>query len=82
MSEADKALVYRWFREVWNEGREDSIDELFSAVGVAHGISESDVDLRGPAEFKPFVRTLRSAFPDLHIVVEDAMASGDRVTSA
>ena len=31
MSEANKALVRRWFEEVWNQGREESIDELFDA---------------------------------------------------
>jgi hypothetical protein len=29
MSEQNKPLVKRWFEEVWNQGRESTIDELF-----------------------------------------------------
>jgi steroid delta-isomerase-like uncharacterized protein len=80
MSEANKALVRRWFEEVWNQGREDTIDELLAANGVGHGLSDNDVDVHGPAEFKPFVRSLRGAIPDMRMTVEDAVAEGDRVS--
>ena len=71
MSEENKKLMRRWFEEVWNQGREESIDELFSATGVAHGLGETDAVVRGPDQFKPLVRNLRSSLPDLHISVED-----------
>jgi steroid delta-isomerase-like uncharacterized protein len=38
-------------------------------------------DLRGPEEFKQFVRMYRSAFPDLVLTVEDQIAEGDRVVT-
>ena len=79
MSEANKALVRRWFEEVWNQGREKTIDELFAADGVAHGLGDTEADTRGPAGFKPFFRNLRGSFPDLHMTVEDAIAEGDKV---
>jgi hypothetical protein len=53
MQQNAKALVHRWFDEVWNQGREDTIDELFSD-GVAYGLGESDVTVNGPSEFKVF----------------------------
>ncbi|MBC7931852.1 MAG: ester cyclase, partial [Rubrivivax sp.] len=34
MSEDNKALMRRWFEEVWNKGREDAIDELFAEEGL------------------------------------------------
>ena len=37
MSEENKALVRRWFEEVWNKGRAEAIDEMFDEYGVAHG---------------------------------------------
>ncbi len=80
MSEANKMLVRRWFKEVWNEGREDTIDELFAAHGVGYGLGDTDVALRGPAEFKPFVRNLRGALPDMRITIDDMLAEGDKVT--
>jgi hypothetical protein len=33
MSEQNKALAKRWFEEVWNQGRESTIDELFHPQG-------------------------------------------------
>jgi steroid delta-isomerase-like uncharacterized protein len=79
MSEANKALIQRWFDEVWNQGRESTIDELFAADGVGRGLSDTDVDVHGPEEFKPFVRNLRGCFPDIRITIEDSIAEGDKV---
>ena len=30
MSESNRALIHRWFEEVWNKGRSDAIDEMFA----------------------------------------------------
>ena len=79
MSEANKALIRRWFDEVWNQGRESTIDELLAADAVAHGLGDTEVDLRGPAQFKPFVHNLRGAFPDIRMTIEDTLADGDKV---
>lgn len=79
MTEAIKATIHRWFEQVWNKGAENVVDELFSPKGIAHGIGETDPDLYGPADFKPFVRNLRNAFRDVRIDVEDTVAEGDMV---
>jgi steroid delta-isomerase-like uncharacterized protein len=79
MTETNKALVRRWFREVWNEGREATIDELFAESGVAYGLGDTETEVRGPAQLKPFVRNLRSSFPDLQISIHDIMAEEDKV---
>jgi hypothetical protein len=74
--EADnKALIHRWFDEVWNQGREDLIDELRAPEAVATGLGETDVPVRGPAKFKTFYRNLRSSFPDLHARVDDMVVA-------
>jgi steroid delta-isomerase-like uncharacterized protein len=80
MSEANKTLVRRWFDEVWNQGREETIDELFAASGVGYGLGDTETPIQGPAGVKPFVRNLRGALPDIHMTIEDIMAEGDRVT--
>ena len=61
MSEANKAIVRRWFEEVWNQGREETIDELFAEHAVGYGLGDTDVTTRGPAEFKIFANNLRGA---------------------
>ncbi|MEK6279671.1 MAG: ester cyclase [Acidobacteriota bacterium] len=78
----NKALLRRWFDEVWNKGRAEAIDEMFSADGIAHGLADTPENtLRGPAGFKPFHETFRGAFPDVEVVVEDMIAEGDKVVA-
>jgi len=79
MQETNQALVRRWFKEVWNEGREATIDELFAQSCIAYGLGEGEAEVHGPAEFKPFVRNLRGSFPDIHIGIQDIMAEDDKV---
>jgi steroid delta-isomerase-like uncharacterized protein len=77
-----KAFIRRWFTEVWNEGREAAIDEMFAEDGVAYGLSdEAGAPLRGASGFKPFFRNFRGAFPDIEVSVEDTIAEGDRVAA-
>ena len=79
MIEQNKGLVRRWFKEVWNEGREATIDELFSDAGVGYGLGDTETEVRGRAQFKVFVRNLRGSLPDIHISVEDIMGEDDKV---
>lgn len=80
MSTDNKALMHRWFEEVWNKGRAEAIDEMFAEDGVAHGlVDEQGNELYGPAGFKPFFANFRNAFPDIEVTIEDAIAEGDKV---
>ena len=82
MSEENKALVRRWFEEVWNKGRAEAIDEMFAEDGVAHGLADDPgAPLRGPTGFKPFFRRFREAFPEMEVVVEDTVSEGDKVAA-
>jgi steroid delta-isomerase-like uncharacterized protein len=82
MSEENKALVRRWFDEVWNKGRAEAIDELFAENGIAHGLSDDPANpIKGPSNFRPFHTTFREAFPNMMIVVEDMVAEGDKVAA-
>ena len=76
MSTENKALVRRWFKEVWNEGNAKTIDELLTDRSVIHGLGE---DLRGPAAFKSFHAAYRDAFPDVKIQIERMVAEDDLV---
>src|SRR5262245_42446301 len=76
MSEANKALVRRWFEEVWNQGRAETIDALLAPNGRAHGLGDVPP---GPAGFKSFHAAFRNAFPDIRITLDDVIAEGDLV---
>ncbi|MEK6320817.1 MAG: ester cyclase [Acidobacteriota bacterium] len=80
MSNCNKALMHRWFEEVWNEGRAEAVDEMFAHDGIAHGlVDEHGKELSGPAAFKPFVVNFRRAFPDIEVIIEDTIAEDDEV---
>jgi predicted ester cyclase len=82
MSAANKAVVRRWFEEVWDKKREAAIRELLHPESVLHGIGPSPSQpIRGPEGFIPFWRTFVSAFPNITIEVEDVLAEGDMVAA-
>lgn len=78
MSVENKALIRRWFEEVWNKGREAAIDELLAARAVVHGLGP---DLQGPDGFKAFYRAYRNAFPDVKVQLEEIITQGDMVAA-
>ena len=77
MSEQNEALIRRWFEEVWNQRREETIDELMAEHVNAIGLPPEP--LHGPTAFKAFYRPFIAAFPQLTISVEEAYSRGDRV---
>ena len=79
MSEQNKALVKRWFEEVWNQGRESTIDELFDREGKAHGFPEPDSVLVGPDAFKAVHRSFHAAYGNIHINIDEILSEGDLV---
>jgi steroid delta-isomerase-like uncharacterized protein len=76
MSEANKHIVRRWFEEVWNQGRAQTIDDLLDQDAVLHGLGDT---MRGPGAFKPFHAAYREALPDVQIRIEELIAEGDMV---
>jgi|SRR6516162_7473184 len=71
----------RGSREVWNQGREQTIDELMAPEAVAHGLADATQTHRGPTAFKPFWAQLRGAFPDIHFTIDDVVSEGDMVAA-
>src|SRR5262249_33818708 len=71
-------LLRRWFEGVWNEGREDLIEELVAADVVCHGIGgPNDVAHGLDAGLRPIYARLRGAFGDIHFTVEATLSEGD-----
>ena len=77
-AEENVQIMRRWFQEVWNEGRMETIHELFSPEGIAHGQESPEAELHGPAQFEAFVKKTRGAFPDMKLAVEDVFATADK----
>jgi steroid delta-isomerase-like uncharacterized protein len=81
MSEENKALVRRYFEEIWDKGNLDLIDELFTTDFVRHGPTATEGEVRGQEGFESLVSMYRSALPDLRVSIEDLIAEGDRVVT-
>jgi SnoaL-like polyketide cyclase len=72
-------LMRRWFQEVWNEGRMQTVYDLLSPDAVARGQRGAEAEIRGPQEFEKFAQEIRGAFPDIKVKVEDVFGAGDKV---
>jgi steroid delta-isomerase-like uncharacterized protein len=80
VSEENKALVRRWYEELFNEGNLDVADEIVSSNHISHDPTLPDLPV-GPDGQKQLVNFYRGAFPDARIAIEDQMAEGDKVTT-
>ena len=80
MADSPESIVQRWFKEVWDEGREESIDALMAPYGVAYGLPWRTHP--GPTAFKSVLRTFRDALGDLSIEVVRTVTEGDTVAAA
>ena len=72
-------LLRRWFQEVWNEGRIQTVYDLLAPNAVARGQRAAEVEIRGPEQFEKFVHEIRGAFPDIQVKVEDVFGVDDKV---
>lgn len=81
MVEENVAATKRWFEEVWNQRRVQTIHELVAPDCVIQGVSETGEALRGPVAFLQVYNRLVSAFPDIRMTVEDCFGAGDKVAA-
>ena len=77
--EANVAAMRRWYEEVWNQRRVETIYELAAPDCLINGVSEDGQILRGLDAFAEVHKRLITAFPDMKLVVEDCFGAGDKV---
>ncbi len=77
-AEEHTAIIRRWFEEGINQGNLAVVDELFASDFVFH---EPAGDVRGREALKRAVPGFRTAFPDMHITIEDQIVTGDKVVT-
>jgi predicted SnoaL-like aldol condensation-catalyzing enzyme len=75
-TEDNKALVRRLYAEVMGKGNMTEADELLSTQYVEHLVQHLPAPTPGREGLKQLVMIVRSAFPDIHNTVEDAVAEG------
>ena len=77
-SEVNKTVYRRTFEEVFNQGNLALVDELVAPDFLNHEVPPG-MNNRGPDSTRQAVRMLRTAFPDLHVTIEELVAEGDTV---
>ena len=75
-AEANKAVVLRYVKEVWNEHDLDAIDELVSPDYINHAATTEEYRHGGARQIWEWIL---SVFPDHHYDVEHIAADGETV---
>jgi steroid delta-isomerase-like uncharacterized protein len=79
MPEDNREVPRLYSKEVINKGDLSFIDKLYSKDLVYH--STDGGEIRGLDSVKEHVQMFRTAFPDIHVMVEDVFAEGDKVVN-
>ena len=75
-----KALNRRIFEELWNQKNRAVIDEVLIKDYVHHDPQATDIP-RGIEGYKQFVDRYLTAFPDLHMRIDDEIEAGDTIVT-
>lgn len=73
------AIISRLFDEAVNQGHTEVISELYASNFIDHDPGPNQ--LPGPDGIIQVVKQYRSAIPDLKVIVEDVVISGNRVAT-
>ena len=85
MVDANKLILSRHFEEVLNQGRLDVIDDIYAdgyvldAPVQTDGSVQEHGETRGRDGLKRRVTLFRTAFPDIHFLIDNLIAEGDQV---
>lgn len=74
--EACRELMYQLFVEVFQHGNLALLEELFTADFVDHSAPEQEP---GPQGVAAYVTVVRTAFPDLSIVIDDLIIEENKI---
>ena len=75
--EEARRLAIRWFNEVWNERKAETIFELLGSDSLGH--QEGNVDIVGPEQFAKFHRVFLETLPDMKVEILDTIAEDGKV---
>ena len=79
MTTDNKALVRRYYDDLWNKWDLAIVDKIISDDFTFRG--SLAVTVEGREGFKGYVNLVRAAFPDFHNTVEELIAEADKVVA-
>ena len=74
-TETNKAVIRRYFEQVWKQDRPDLFEEFIADNVVHHGIEQ----VPGLEGMKAGYAMSLQAFPDLQLTIDDEIAEDDKV---
>ena len=75
----NEEIINIWFQEVWNEGREDTIDRLLDDNCVVTGLISEEIN--SCQHFKQFQKQILDSYSNFRIEVLNTISSGSDVAS-
>jgi steroid delta-isomerase-like uncharacterized protein len=78
-TEQNKAILHRFFEEIFNKGDLSAADEIVAVDYVNHNPAPGETP--GLEGLKQFVTHTRTAFPDVSFAIDDEVAEGDKVAT-
>lgn len=79
-SETNKAIVQRYYDQIWNNGRLDLVEE-FIAEDFSEDNGPNIPGLTGRDTLKAVIGGIRASLPDLQIALHDVVAEGYKVVT-
>jgi len=76
--EDNKTAIREVIEEVVNKGNLAIIDDIMAPNYVYHF---PGMEVRGPEGFKQFATMMRTAFPDIHVTIDDCIGEDNMVAS-
>jgi len=80
-TEQNKAVVRRFFEDVFNQGNLAVLTEIVAPNQINGGPGALPGMPSGPEGTKVLVTTYRNAFPDLHFTIDEQIAEGNTVVT-
>jgi serine phosphatase RsbU (regulator of sigma subunit) len=77
--EKNKALVRKFFEEVWSKGNVAAVDEFLAPEFVVHHMLPGEE--AGTEDYKRAVAEQHAASSDFHVSIEEQVAEGDKVVT-
>ncbi len=77
-AQENKALIHRFYEEVWNRGNVEFAHQVFAENYLRHDLRPTQA-LPGPGGQVKVATDFRQAFPDIHYQIDLAIAEDDMV---
>ncbi len=75
-------ILHRWFDEVWNQQRTDTIDAMMTDATLHYGLTgPGGGPISGIENFKQFHAAFRTAFPDIRVTLHDVVVDGNKIAA-